>query len=73
VGVELMPLNRYVITQPVTVPAGTPATPAAGEPGTGAQAGYGSAAISAGYAAFPQAFQLVRRSCSTPRLRCMRR
>jgi len=47
-----MALPRYVIT----VPAGTPATPAAGEPGTGDAAGYGSVAVSAGYAAFPQTF-----------------
>ena len=37
-----MALSRYVITAPVTVPAGTPAAVTAGEPGTGAQAGYGS-------------------------------
>jgi hypothetical protein len=52
-----MALNRYVITSAVTVPAGTPATVTAGEPGTGGAAGYGSAPISAGYAAFPQSFQ----------------
>jgi hypothetical protein len=49
-------LSRYVLTSTVTVPAGTPATPAAGEPGTGGAAGFGTAAISAGYAAFPQTF-----------------
>jgi hypothetical protein len=35
----------------------TPATPAAGEPGTGGAAGYGNTGISAGYAAFSQSFQ----------------
>ena len=52
-----MALSRYVITAPVTVPAGTPATPTAGEPGTGGAAGFGNTGISAGYAAFPQTFQ----------------
>jgi hypothetical protein len=37
-----MALARYVVTAPVTVPAATPAAVTAGEPGTGAQAGYGS-------------------------------
>ena len=46
-----------MITQAVTVPAGTPATVTAGEPGTGGAAGFGSVGISAGYAAFPQSFQ----------------
>ena len=49
-----MALNRYVITAPVTVPAGTPATVVAGEPGTGGAAGHGTTGISAGYGAFPQ-------------------
>ena len=49
-----MALNRYVVTSTVTVPAGTPATPAAGEPGTGGAAGFGSAAISAGAVLYPQ-------------------
>ena len=51
-----MALNRYVITSAVTVPAGTPAAPTAGEPGTGGAAGYGNTGISAGSAAFPQTF-----------------
>ena len=46
-----------MITQAVTVPAGTPATVTAGEPGTGGAAGFGCVGISAGYAAFPQSFQ----------------
>jgi len=50
-------LSRYVITAPVIVPAGTPATSTAGEPGTGGAAGFGNTGISAGYAAFPQSFQ----------------
>lgn len=51
-----MALARYVITSAVTVPAGTTATPAAGEAGTGGAAGYGNTGISASYAAFPQTF-----------------
>lgn len=51
-----MALARYVITASVTVPAGTPATVTAGEPGTGGAAGFGNTGISAGYAAFPQTF-----------------
>jgi hypothetical protein len=51
-----MDLTRYVIGAPVTVPAGTPATPAAGEPGIGGTAGFGNTGISAGHAAFPQTF-----------------
>ena len=39
-----MALNRYVLTATVSVPAGTPAAPVAGEPGTGGAAGYGSSA-----------------------------
>ena len=49
-------LNRYVLTATTTVPAGTPATPVAGEPGTGGAAGFGSASTSAGYGIFPQTF-----------------
>lgn len=51
-----MALARYVITSAVTVPAGTAATPAASEPGTGGAAGYGNASVSAGYGVFPQTF-----------------
>jgi hypothetical protein len=51
-----MALSRYVLTATVTVAAGAPATPTAGERGTGGQAGYGSAATSAGYGVFPQLF-----------------
>lgn len=51
-----MALNRYVLTSTVTVPAGTAATPAAGEPATGGAAGYGSAAISAGAVLWPTTF-----------------
>ena len=43
-----MALNRYVITQTTTVPAGMAATPTPGEPGTGGAAGYGSAAVTGG-------------------------
>jgi hypothetical protein len=50
-------LSGYVITAPVIVPAGTPATSTAGEPGTGGAAGFGNTGISAGYAAFPQTLQ----------------
>lgn len=51
-----MALSRYVLTSTVTVPAGTPATPAAGEPGTGGAAGYGNASISAGAVLWPTTF-----------------
>jgi hypothetical protein len=51
-----MPVNRYVLTANVTVPAGTLSTPTAGEPGTGGAAGYGSSSTSAGYGIFPQTF-----------------
>lgn len=51
-----MALSRYVLTATVTVPAGTPATVTAGEPGTGGAAGYGNASVSAGYGVFPQTF-----------------
>ena len=43
-----MALGRYVVTQTTTVPAGTLATPVAGEPATGGVAGYGSAATTGG-------------------------
>jgi hypothetical protein len=43
-----MALNRYVVTATTTIPAGTAATPAAGEPATGGAAGYGSAATTGG-------------------------
>jgi hypothetical protein len=49
--------SRYVISQAINVPAGTPATVTAGEPGTGGAAGYGNVGISAGYATFPRSFQ----------------
>jgi hypothetical protein len=49
-----MALNKYVFTATVTVPAGTTATPAAGEPGTGGPAGFGNSSISAGAVLFPQ-------------------
>ncbi len=51
-----MALARYVITSAVTVPAGTAATPAAGEPATGGAAGYGNAAISAGAVLWPTTY-----------------
>ena len=51
-----MALSRYVLTATVTVPAGTLATPTAGEPGSGGAAGFGSAATSAGYGVFAQTF-----------------
>jgi hypothetical protein len=51
-----MALGRYVLTATVTVPAGTPATVTAGEPGTGGAAGHGNASISAGAALWPTTF-----------------
>lgn len=51
-----MALSRYVLTATVPVPAGTPATVTAGEPGTGGAAGHGSASISAGIGYFAQTF-----------------
>jgi hypothetical protein len=51
-----MALSRYVITSTVTVPAGAAAAPAAGEPGTGGQAGYGSGAT-AGVSLYGAAYQ----------------
>ena len=53
-----MALSRYVITAPVIVPAGAPATSTAGEPGTGGAAGFGNTGISAGYAASSRAILL---------------
>jgi hypothetical protein len=50
-------LNRFVVTQTVTIPAGTFATVAAGEPGTGGPAGYGNEELSAtggGGTVFPE-------------------
>ena len=47
-----MALGRYVITANTMVPAGTSATPLSGEPGTGAQAGYGSSATPLSAATF---------------------
>jgi hypothetical protein len=41
-------VNRYVVTATTTVAPGTPATPTAGQPGTGGVAGYGSAAVVSG-------------------------
>ena len=52
-----MALARYVITSAVTVPAGTAATPAAGEPATGGAAGFGNASTSAGAVLWPTTFQ----------------
>jgi hypothetical protein len=43
-----MALSRYVLTATVTVPAGTAATPVAGEPATGGAAGFGSASTASG-------------------------
>lgn len=52
-----MPLNRYVLTSTVVVPAGTITTPVvAGEPGSGGAAGYGNTSTSAGAGYFPQTF-----------------
>jgi hypothetical protein len=51
-----MALSRYVITSTTTVPAGTPATMAAGEPGTGGAAGFGNASPSAGFGLWPHTF-----------------
>ena len=51
-----MALNKYVVTSTTTVPAGTPSTVTAGEPGTGGAAGYGNASVSAGVGYFPQTF-----------------
>lgn len=41
-------LNRFVVTATVQVPAGTPATLVAGEPGTGGASGFGNLSTSAG-------------------------
>ena len=51
-----MALNRYVVTATTTVPAGTAATPTAGEPATGGAAGFGNASVSSGAGYFPQTF-----------------
>ena len=51
-----MALSRYVVTSTTTVPAGTPATPAAGEPGTGGAAGFGNASTSAGAVLWPTTY-----------------
>jgi len=42
-----MALSRFVLTATITLPPGLPAAVAAGEPGTGGAAGYGSTAITA--------------------------
>lgn len=47
-----MALNKYVITNTVTIGAGAAATVVAGEPGTGGAAGFGGAPTTGGYA-FP--------------------
>jgi hypothetical protein len=49
-------LNRFVMTQTYSIPAGTLATVAAGEPGTGGAAGWGNSGTAAGQAGatFPQ-------------------
>lgn len=52
-----MAVNRYILLSDVTIPAGTPATVTAGEPGTGGAAGYGNAAVTpATWSYFPQVF-----------------
>jgi hypothetical protein len=43
-----MAVQRYVVTTGVTVGPGTPATPTAGQPGTGGAAGFGSAPTTGG-------------------------
>jgi hypothetical protein len=43
-----MAVQRFVVTATTTVPAGTAATPTPGEPGTGAPAGPGNAAVASG-------------------------
>jgi hypothetical protein len=43
-----MALGRYVVTATTTVPAGTLATPTAGDPETGGAAGFGSSATTGG-------------------------
>jgi hypothetical protein len=49
-------LNRFVMTQTYTIPAGTLATVTAGEPGTGGAAGFGNSDVASGQAGavFPQ-------------------
>jgi hypothetical protein len=49
-------LSRYVLTSTVSIPAGTPATPVAGEPGTGGAAGFGNASTSAGAVLWPTTY-----------------
>jgi hypothetical protein len=44
----LMAVNRYILTSPVTLAAGTAATVVAGEPGTGGAAGFGNASTTGG-------------------------
>jgi hypothetical protein len=51
-----MALNRYTLTATVTVPAGTAATPVAGEPETGGAAGFGNTGTTGG-PLYPQTFQ----------------
>jgi hypothetical protein len=51
-----MALNRYVVTNTMTIAAGTPITVVAGEPATGGSASYGNASISAGAVLWPQTF-----------------
>ena len=43
-----MAVQRFVVTATTTVPAGTAATLTPGEPGTGAPAGPGNAAVASG-------------------------
>lgn len=62
-------LQRFVITAPVTVAAGTVATMVAGEPGTGGAAGFGNLAISAGAEDWPTTFvqgQVITLDSGTP-------
>jgi hypothetical protein len=49
-------LARFVLAATVTIPAGTPATVVAGEPGTGGAAGYGSSSTTGGEALWPTTF-----------------
>jgi hypothetical protein len=43
-----MAVNKYIVTATTTIAAGTPATPTAGEPGTGGVASHGSMATTGG-------------------------
>jgi hypothetical protein len=54
-----MALNKYILTSTVAVAAGAPATPVAGEPGTGAQAGFGSVATPLSAAMFVKGMAIV--------------